>query len=855
MLAARDGCDFYSSDDTPSIAGANIDCPIGESICVVQGTPKCVDLSTDVNHCGRCNRACAVGAPCEARTCWSCPNGGSVCKVNGVDTCIDLSHDRNNCGRCNHKCKNSEYCDGRTCWSCLETVCNNECVDLERDKENCGECGNVCPSGAQCLSSKCKCPNSEIVCDGSCTDIQQDNNNCGECGKVCQPGTKCVRGACVSDCVCNQWQNNNCGEGNCKPTEMEQTRSCTPAACEIEAQCIDDIACECDCNEWQDYNCGTGDCKPTEMEQTRSCTPAYCDTEVQCISAPACECQCTEWLDNDCGQGNCEPTQMEQTRSCTPASCDTEAQCINASSCECQCTEWQDNDCGAGSCETTQMEQTRSCTPTGCESEAQCIDSSTCGGPGDDWGDPHLITFDRLAYDFQGVGEFVLIRSKDDSLTVQIRSTPWHSSRVVSVTNAVAMNVADDRVGIYVGRSPALYINGSATNSDSEVIELPQGGTIEPRTGAFLIKWPDDSKVLVRLKGSYLNLKIVLPSIRHGKVEGLLGNFDKDRSNEFITREGVALSSTPSFAQLYKQFGDSWRITQQESLFDYLNDNTTDTFTDLSFPDSFISVDILSASDRTQAEQICSNVGLSDPFIIDACVLDVALTNDPSFADSAAEVTMPEDATGPDGTLGYSPDNPGLSCLDILQRGVPNGNGMYWVKPQSEVFQVYCDLTLQGGGWTRVGALDTSAGYCGNSAITDMRIDPDASMGKIPDDEVQALLINTTFSPKELMYYSRTDGRYVWHTLQNIADFDTSSKHQSAKFYCTDWHCDNGKTDASACGSEGSGCPVTAHGVGGTTKKIYVDSTFSRHIRGMHINAGMCGLPNYERASIWVYVR
>jgi hypothetical protein len=168
---------------------------------------------------------------------------------------------------------------------------------------------------------------------------------------------------------------------------------------------------------------------------------------------------------------------------------------------------------------------------------------------------------------------------------------------------------------------------------------------------------------------------------------------------------------------------------------------------------------------------------------------------------------------------------------------------------------MHCDFTSDSGGWTRVGALDGSASYCTADGYVDMRNDPDASAGKIPDSDVQSLLTQTLGSPAEMMFFVRADGRFVWHALENVEDFDTGSKHSSSSFYCTNWHCDNGSVDASVCLGEGEGCPVTAHGRGGYAKKIYVDSNFSRHIRGLHTNGGICGLPNYERGSIWVYVR
>lgn len=43
-----------------------------------------------------------------------------------------------------------------------------------------------------------------------------------------------------------------------------------------------------------------------------------------------------------------------------------------------------------------------------------------------DWqGDPHLFTFDGLYYDFQAIGDFVLVRALDSDLEVQVRQGPW----------------------------------------------------------------------------------------------------------------------------------------------------------------------------------------------------------------------------------------------------------------------------------------------------------------------------------------------------------------------------------------------------------------------------------------------
>jgi hypothetical protein len=284
-----------------------------------------------------------------------------------------------------------------------------------------------------------------------------------------------------------------------------------------------------------------------------------------------------------------------------------------------------------------------------------------CISCGSSNGDPHIQTIDKRFYDFMSAGEFTVAKSKVDDLEVQERQEPVRHSilaGLLSVDTAVAMRVAGTRVGVYgpQGRI-SVKVNGRPTTPPSGAgLRLPGGGTLASRHGEVHVTWPDGTQVRVWSVGTW-GLSFVFAPARARKrtLTGLFGNFDGDPTNDFVTRAGKQIDDASlrtingrAFDLLYHTFGDSWRIRQADSLFDYARGKSTRSYTKRNYPKRPFSFNRLPASRRRSARTACA--GIKDPKRRAACMIDVGATGDRSFAEDArlaeASTSTPQPALG-----------------------------------------------------------------------------------------------------------------------------------------------------------------------------------------------------------------
>nr|XP_046234028.1 IgGFc-binding protein [Scatophagus argus] len=202
------------------------------------------------------------------------------------------------------------------------------------------------------------------------------------------------------------------------------------------------------------------------------------------------------------------------------------------------------------------------CVPNSCgpqescrvvEGEFGCHPSphGTCSASGD----PHYLTFDGKAYDFQGTCRYVLatLCNSTDGLhqfSVEAKNEPWNGSPV-SITAEVFVNVWGYQVHMSRERNGVVKVNGESRN----LPVLLNGGQVSIYASGSRVFVSANFGLSVTYDG-FSTVFISVPSNYSGQTCGLCGNFNGNSNDEFRTPSGMIVTSPDEFGRAWKVSGN-----------------------------------------------------------------------------------------------------------------------------------------------------------------------------------------------------------------------------------------------------------------------------------------------------------
>ena len=184
------------------------------------------------------------------------------------------------------------------------------------------------------------------------------------------------------------------------------------------------------------------------------------------------------------------------------------------------------------------------------------------------YGDPHLVTLDGYKYTFNGKGEYTLLQTDDDSLTIQGRmeeapTIRGGSAPATTFTAIVAKQPDSDAVQFQLFSVLQPVVDGDALEMEN--------GEEAMFTNVIVRREQNNSYSATFTSGVYIKLEqefdsnnnpyvstviISIPDSFKNKTSGLLGSFNDDQTDDLLPKNSATpLSLNSTLEDIHWNFG------------------------------------------------------------------------------------------------------------------------------------------------------------------------------------------------------------------------------------------------------------------------------------------------------------